>query len=78
LTKTPAIDPVKTRCFDCHQFCLSASVEGLKNTVSSGALIWLFHNEKRWMPIIKTTMATITKDGTAIHSSQTRRLHKIK
>jgi hypothetical protein len=54
------------------------SVEGLKNIASSGALIWLFYNEKRWMPIIKTTMATITKDGTAVHSSQTRRLRKIK
>jgi hypothetical protein len=38
------------------------SVDGQKNIVSSGALSLLFCNEKRWMPINKTTMATASCD----------------
>jgi hypothetical protein len=37
------------------------SVEGQKNIASSGALSLPFHNEKRWMPIVKTTLETNKK-----------------
>jgi hypothetical protein len=54
------------------------SVDGQKNIGSSGALSLLFCNEKRWMPIIKTTMATNKKEGMTVHNNQSRQFQKTK
>jgi hypothetical protein len=76
LTKTAAFDHLKIQCFPCDMLHISMSVDGQKNIVSSGALSLLFCNEKRWMPIIKTTMATNKKDGMTVHNNQSRQFQK--
>jgi hypothetical protein len=56
---------------------MSMQVDGQKNIMPSGALSSLFHSEKRWMLIIKMTMATNKKDGMTGHNNQSRQFQKI-